>query len=155
MPTIPQLTAADSVAAGDLLAGYIQSNGDARKIAVSVLQAYMQENLTFPTTITQTVTQYSSPAATGFSVILTDAGDNAWLVLSPAAGYATGTLVLPAVTSAVDQQEIIVSTTQAVTTLTIDINAATAIVGAPSALVAGGFFRLRFEGPTRTWYRVG
>ena len=45
--TIPQLSASSSVSAGDLLVAFLQSNGDNRKIAVSVLQAYMQANLTF------------------------------------------------------------------------------------------------------------
>ncbi|MDB4278433.1 hypothetical protein N9917_02385 [Deltaproteobacteria bacterium] len=157
MPTIPQLTATDTVTGSDLIAVWAQSNGDARKAAMSVLLAYMQANLTFTenTGIQKSVTQYSTPTGTGFSVALTDASDNVWLVLTPLAGYAAGTLVLPSVTSAIDQQEVLISSTQAVTALTIDQNGATAVVGAPVALAASGFFRLRYEGPTKTWYRVG
>jgi hypothetical protein len=53
-----------------------------------------------------------------------------------------------------DKQEILVNTTQAITALTINANGAT-IVGAPTTLAAGGFFRLRFDGVLDTWYRVG
>ena len=47
------------------------------------------------------------------------------------------------------------SCTQAVTTLTVSANGATAVNGAPAALTANGFFRLRFDGIFQSWYRIG
>ena len=44
--------------------------------------------------------------------------------------------------------------TQAVTTLTVSGNGAT-VNGAPAALTANGFFRLRFDGVLGGWYRLG
>lgn len=48
MPQINQLSAVDRLAAGDNLPVYDESNGDARKAAMSVLLDYVQENLVFP-----------------------------------------------------------------------------------------------------------
>jgi hypothetical protein len=152
MPTIPQLSATDTVTNGDLVAVFAQNNGDARKAAMSVLLSYMQDNIAFGVALS--VTQYLAPTVSGFTVTLTNSGENAWLVLSPASGFAVGNLVLPQVANAVDQQEIVITSTQAIVTLNIDINGALAIVGEPNSLIAGGFFILRFEGATRTWYRV-
>lgn len=151
MPTINQLSRVDTVAAGDLLPIYSQANGDARAAAISVLAAYVQ---TLLAAVDDKVTQYSAPSATGFTVTITDSDESVWLVLTPVAGYAAGTIKLPAVANCVDKQEILVNCTQAVTALTINGNGAT-VTGAPTTLAANAFFRLRFEGVTHTWYRVG
>lgn len=154
MTTINQLSAVDSVVAGDLVPIFSTSNGDARKAAMSVLQAYMQDNLTFESGISYT-TQYSAPSATGFNIAVTDNGDDIHLILTPVAGYAAGTITLPAVATSLDKQEVLVNCTQAVTTLTVDGNGATAVTGEPSTLAANDFFRLKYDAPTSTWYRVG
>ena len=151
MPTINQLSAVQAVAAGDLLPIYSQANGDARKAAISVIAAYIQSLLT---AVDDKQTQYAAPSATGFTVLITDSALSIWLVLTPVAGYAAGTIKLPLLANCVDKQEILVNTTQAVTTLTIDGNGAT-VTGAPTGLAANAFFRLRFEAVTGTWYRVG
>lgn len=151
MPTINQLTAVDAVQAGDLIPIFSQANGDARKTSLTTLAAFIQ---TLITSTDNKQTQYAAPSATGFSVAVVGTGLSIWLVLTPLAGYAAGTLVLPAVAGVLDKQEILVNTTQAITALTINANGAT-IVGAPTTLAAGGFFRLRFDGVTDTWYRVG
>lgn len=160
MPTINQLTALDSLAAGDLLAVYSQSNGDARKAAISVLLAYMQANITFPDSdsIQEYTTQYSAPSSTGFNITITDGADdntNVHLILTPTAGFAAGTITLPPIAGVVDKQEVLVNCTQAVTTLTVAGNGASAVTGAPTTLAANGFFRMKFDSLTDTWYRIG
>jgi len=156
MTTINQLTATDTVTAGDLVPVYVQSNGDARKAAMSVLLAYMQANLTFPAAgLPQFTTQYAAPSASGFSVAITPGTANIHLILTPTAGFAAGTIVLPTVPGCIDKQEVQVNCTQQVTTLTINANGATAVTGEPTSLGADDFFRLKFDLPTLTWYRVG
>lgn len=160
MPEINQLTAVDSLQAGDNFPVYDQSNGDARKVALSVIQQYMQDNLTFPTFTGMGgfVTQYFAPNATGWSVTITDGDDddeNVHLILTPSAAYAAGTIVLPPPTSVINKQEVLVNCTEQVTALTIDGNGATAVKGAPSALGADSFFRLKYDVILQTWYRVG
>jgi hypothetical protein len=100
------------------------------------------------------VIQYAAPASTGFTVPITDSSASVWLVLTPSATLAAGTITLPAVANCVESQEVLVSSSQIVTALTINTNGAN-IVGAPTTIVVGGFFRLRFEPVLNTWYRVG
>jgi hypothetical protein len=151
MPTINQLSAVSELSAGDLVAIFSTNNGDARKASLSVLASFIQSQIT---AADNKLTQYSAPSATGFTVNVEDGSDSVWLILTPVAGYATGTIKLPAVANAVDKQEVLINCTQLVTSLTVDGNGAT-VTGEPATLVANDFFRLRFDGVTETWYRVG
>ena len=151
MPQINQLAAVDQVQPGDQVPIYSSNNGDARKAPLSLLKVFFQEGIT---AADDKITQYSAPSATGFSVQVNDDSDSVWLVLTPTAGFAAGTLVLPVVANCVDRQEILVNCTQAVTSLALSGNGS-AVTGAPTTLAANGFFRLRFDAITKTWYRVG
>lgn len=156
MPTIDRLTRTDTISAGDVFPVYIQNQGDARGVAVSVVQAYMQESLTFPaaTGMQEYTTQYAAPSATGFNIQII-AGSNIHLILTPTAGFAAGALTLPPVAGLVDKQDIVVNCTQQVNAFTINANGATAVTGEPSALGADSFFRLKYDAGTSTWYRIG
>ena len=149
----------DSISGGDLAVSWVQQSSDYYGVPWSAVLTYMQANLTFTTQgFGAYTTQYSAPSATGFSVTITDGADdntNIHLILTPTAGYAAGTIVLPAVASVVDKQEVLVNCTQQVTTLTVDGNGATAVTGEPASLGADDFFRLKYDLPTKTWYRVG
>jgi hypothetical protein len=154
MTTINQLSAASSVVASDLVPIWQSENGDARKASVSLFATYIQSLLT-PAQGEET--QYYAPAASGFSVTVapSTAGGSVYLLMTPLAGYAAGTVVLPAVASAEDGQEVLVTSTQAITTLTVSGNGATAVNGAPTTLTANSFFRLRYDGVNQSWYRIG
>ena len=160
MPTINQLTRATELGAGDLLPIFATGDGDARAAALSLLQDYLQDNLDFSANGDYT-TQYAAPSATGFNVAITDGSsdgvtqDNVHLILTPLAGYANGTITLPAKANLVDKQEVLVNCTQAVTTLAIGLNGATGAPGAPTTLAANAFFRLKYDAVTSNWYRVG
>lgn len=147
MSQINQLTAVDSVVAGDQIPVWSNNNGGARKAAVSALLAYIQGNIQFPSAFTK---QFAAPSATGFSVDVDDG--EVWLVLTPVAGYAAGTIVLPA--GPADGDEFLCNCTQAVTTLTIDGNGKT-VTGGPTTLAENDSFRLKYESVTGTWYWVG
>lgn len=149
MTTINQLSAADTVQASDQVPIYSSDNGDARKASLSLLRTFFQTGVVSTDDL---VTQYAAPSSTGFSVQILE--QSTWLVLTPTAGFAAGTIVLPARASVVDKQELLVNCTQAVTTLTINGNGAT-VTGAPTTLAANAFFRLRFEAVAGVWYRVG
>lgn len=151
MPQINQLSSVSEVQAGDQIPVYSQNNGDARKASLSLLKQFFQQGIT---AADDKITQYAAPSATGFSVQVNDDSDSVWLILTPTAGFANGELVLPALDKAADRQEILVNCTQSVTTLAIDGNGAT-VTGAPTALTANEFFRLRFDAVLSTWYRVG
>ena len=151
MPTINQLSAVDEVVSSDQVPIYSSENGDARKASMAVLLAFFKGQITAND---DKLTQYAAPSATGFTVTINNDSLSVWLILTPVAGYAAGTLTLPAVANCVDRQEVLVNTTQAVTALTIAGNGAT-VTGAPTTLAANAYFRLRFDAVTKTWYRVG
>lgn len=151
MPTINQLNAVDSLSAADLIPVYSSSNGDARKASMSVIAEYVQSTITVAD---DKVTQYAAPSASAFTVQVNDDNQNVWLVLTPTGAFAAGTVKLPSLANTIDRQEVLVNCTQAVTALTVNGNGAN-VTGAPTTLAANGFFRLRFEAVTDTWYRVG
>ena len=145
MTQIYQLSAADVIASSDLLPVYVMEDGDTRKVTLSTLIEFLEANLSRGTLSTR----YAAPSATGFSI---NAESNTHLILTPVAGYAAGTIVLPA--SPTDRDEFLVNCTQAVTTLTVNGNGKT-VTGAPTTLAANAFFRLKYDGVSSVWYRVG
>lgn len=150
---ISQLNSVDSLSASDLLAVWVAANSDTRKASLSTLLTFLQANLTSPG---DDMTQYAAPNATGFSVSIDPVvdGQNVYLLLTPTGAFAAGTLVLPPVANCVDGQTFLMNTTQAVTALTLNGNGAT-VVGGPTTLAANAFFKLRFDGIFKNWYRVG
>lgn len=149
MTDINQLTTQDQLSLSDLLPIWSGGNSDTRKVSLSAVVALVQAQLTGSGML---MTQYAAPNASGFSVAITPvfSGGSVYLLLTPAAGYAAGTIVLPS--APVDGQEVVVSTTQAVTALTV--NGGT-VNGAPTTLAANGFFHLRYDGVFKAWYRIG
>jgi hypothetical protein len=145
MANINQLSAVSTLQGGDNFAVWDMSNGDSRKVSLTVLFDYINSNLT---TVTPN-TQYASPAATGFSVTVNSG--NVWLILTPVSTYAAGAIVLP--TGATDKDTVTVNCTQIVTSLTVSSGAT--VVGAPTTLAANDFFTMKFDGATSTWYRIG
>ena len=99
------------------------------------------------------ILQYAGPTSTGFTVPITDSSSSVWLVLTPSGTLAAGTITLPAVANCVESQEILVSSSQTVTALTINANGGT-VVGAPTTITSTSPFKLRFEPVLKTWYLV-
>lgn len=151
MPTINQLSAVDTVVSSDQIPIYSSENGDARKASLATLAKYLATQIT---SVDDMITQYFAPSTTGFTATITDGPNSIWLVLTPTAGFAAGTIKLPTISNCVDRQEVLVNTTQAVTALTVNGNGST-VTGAPTTLTAGAYFKLRFDGVTDTWYLVG
>lgn len=150
--SINQLTLLSDPVLADQIAVYSSANGDTRRLSLTALAALILEGATSTDDMT---TQYSAPSASPFTVAVTDSDASIWLVLTPTGTMASGTITLPAVANCVDRQEILVNCTQEVTSLTVAANGATAVTGEPSTLAANGFFRLRYDAATSTWYRVG
>ena len=150
---IQNLTKVTALTAADLVPLFSSTAGVDTAATLSTLTAYLAGT---STTAGGYTTQYSAPAATGFSVTIapTVSGGSVFLLLTPAAGYAAGTVTLPAQSACVDGQEVLVTCTQSVTTLTVSGNGST-VNGALASLSANGFFRLRFDGVFKAWYRVG
>ena len=145
--TINNLTSATALSSADLLPVWPAADQDTRKATVAAVTAVIQAGLTLPGALT---TQYAAPSATGFTVVITAA--DSWLLLTPVAGYAAGTITLPANPTA--RQRVQVNTTQAVTALTVGGNGKT-VTGAPTTLAANAFFTLMFDAVINGWHRVG
>ncbi len=155
MSNINQLSTVETLSGGDLLPVWDTSNGDTRKSSVTVLADYMQDNLDFGVANNFT-TQYSSPL-TGATVAITDGADdntNVHIIITPLATIAALTLTLPLATSCVDGQEILITSTQHVTALTLSLNGASAVRGLPLELVKYGNVVLKYDAPNLLWYNV-
>lgn len=149
MPTINQLPTLTTVSSGDQLPVYTPSNGDARKMSIGSLLTFFQSSFASPTMSVQ----YATPG-TGFNVTVATNSTQAWLLIQPAGTLATGTVTLPLNTSVADGQEVLVTTTQQITSFTLGLNGAAAAFGDPTTLAAEDFFRMRYYGPTNSWYRI-
>jgi len=146
---IERLSLLDTITASTYFAVNV-NNQDYRAAADTVAQYVQSQGASGDGKIIQ----YAGPTSTGFSVTINNSSASVWLVLTPNATMAAGTIVLPDVANCVESQEIIVSSSQTVTALTISLNGALG-VGTPTTISSGGFFTLRFEPILKTWYRVG
>lgn len=145
MPQINQLSQTSQISNGDLMAIFSTDNGDARKVSMSSLKDF------FATSSSGDIVQYSAPSSTGFTTTIQDVDVHVWLILTPTGTMANGTIVLPA--SPIDNQEVLINTTNEVTTLLIN-GGTNNVTGEPSTLLANGFFKLKFNVVNGTWYRV-
>jgi hypothetical protein len=156
--SINNLTQTDDIQNGDSLAIDRRSAGGDRKLPYADLIEALNEDLTFPGSDAKPefVQQRESPPA-GETVTVTDGSDddsNIWLILTPSGTLATLTIKYPAVASVVNLQEILVFTTQAITTLTTDGNGAVDVIGEPTALAANESFKMKFDSQTKIWYNI-
>ena len=149
MSTIQQLNTDTAPSLSDLIPIWSTNNGDSRKISLTTLQSLLVPTVTS----SEKITQYYSPTVTAFSVQVTNSSRSVWLILSPTAVFANGTIILPALANIVDKQEITIFTTQAVTALTVNTNGATAL-GIPSVLAQNGYFTIKFDAVMSIWYRI-
>lgn len=148
MATINQLSAINTLSGSDQVPVYSSQNGDARKASLSTFLDYVEANFASP----QYTTQYASPSVNGFVVTVASTTQPTWLLLTPTGAFATGTIVLPAAASIADGTELLVYSSQDVSALTVSLNGATAVNGAPGFLSAGGSFTLRFDKLSNSWW---
>jgi hypothetical protein len=76
------------------------------------------------------------------------------MLIQPASTLASGTITLPLNTGVPDGTEVLITSTQEITSLTIALNGATAIYGAVSSLGAGTGTAIRYYQPTNSWYNI-
>ncbi len=150
MPTINQLPLLSDPNSGDQIPVYSPNNGDARRMPLSALLTYFQQQFAAPTLATNIYTP-----GTGFNIAApTPVSQQQWILIQPAGTLATGTVTLPLNTSTPDGTEILITTTQQITAFTLALNGAAAAYGDPTTLAAEDFFRMRFYQATNSWYRI-
>lgn len=147
MGNIGSLSAVSEIGAGDSFALWSASNQDTRRAPEAVMRDFIAS--ASPVGQSPLVAQYAAPSATGFAV--TVANGDAWLILTPTAGFAAGTIVLP--TNRTAGQRVQVICTQSVAALTVD-GAGTTVTGAPTTLAANAFFTMAFDAVLAAWFRV-
>lgn len=151
MPKINELQILQDILAGDLVPFYSQSNGDTYTISASNLALAIQSLIAINDDV---VTQYEAPSSTGFSIQVNNDSDSVWIILTPTGTLASGTLVFPTKSKCLHKQEIIVNTTQTITSFSGNGNGAN-LVEFPTTLSANSYFEMKYDIITGTWYRVG
>ena len=111
MPQIYQLSLLSQVSAGDQIPVYSPQNGDSRRLPMSALLSYFQQQFAAPTLATNIYVP-----TTGFSIAApTPVAQQQWILLQPAGTLASGTVVLPLNTATPDGTEVLITTTQQIT----------------------------------------
>jgi hypothetical protein len=150
MPTINQLSGVSQVSGGDLLPVYVSNNGDARKVSITQLLQYFQQVFASPTVAVNLFVPGS-----GFNITVpTPVAEQQWMLLQPAGTLASGTITLPLNTGVPDGTQVLITTTQQITSLTLALNGASAIYGSVTSLAAGTATTLRFYQATNSWYQI-
>lgn len=150
MPQINQLPLLSQVSPGDQLPIYSPNNGDARRLPISSLLTFFQQNFASPTMAVNLYVPVSP-----FAINLpTPVAEQQWALLQPAGTLATGTINLPVNTLTPDGTEILISTTQTITSLSIGLNGAVALYGSILSLSGGSAVRLRYYEATNSWYQI-
>jgi hypothetical protein len=150
MPQINQLSSISQVSGANQIPVYDQNNGDARKMSVSALLQYFQTAFASPTVATNLYVP-----GDGFNITVpTPVSEQQWMIIQPASTLATGTITLPLNTGVPDGTQVLVTSTQDITTFTLALNGASNAFGAPATLAANAFFTMRFYQATNSWYRI-
>lgn len=142
--TVFQLSRVDELNSADVIPAYISADGDTRGIEYGKLFTQLQDDLDDG----RLITRYAAPSATGFSI---NAEANTHLILTPAADYATGTIVMPA--NPEDRDQFMCSCTRDVALLTVNGNGKT-LANPPLSLNPGDSFSMKFDAVMNTWYRL-
>lgn len=146
---ISALSAASSLSSADILP--VVQGGTTKKATVAQMRAGMVPSGGVASlTAVALAPQFVAPT-TGSSTQIAD--NTGSVILAPAGTLAAATLVMPA--NPVDGQELIISCSQIITTLTMSPSGAETILGALTAFTANGFGRWRYRATGTTWYRVG
>jgi hypothetical protein len=150
MPSINQLPLLSPISSGDQLPVYSPNNGDARRTSIGSLLTFFQQSFASPTVAVNLFVPGS-----GFNITVpTPVSQQQWMLLQPAGTLATGTITLPLNTGVPDGTTVLITSTQEITSLTIDLNGASAIFGAVTSLGAGCAAIYRFYQPTNSWYNI-
>lgn len=138
-----------SISSGEQLPVYSPNNGDARRVSIGTLLDYFEQTFASPSL----ATNFYTPG-TGFNIAVPTPVSQQWILIQPAGTLATGTVTLPLNTQTPDGTEILITTTQQITTFTLAANGAANVYGEPTTLSAEDFFRMRYVQSTNSWYRI-
>lgn len=147
-----RLNITDKINDCDSVVIWSANNQDYRGVPVDLLIEKIQESIKKvdypPINI-----QHFNPNA-DFTLDIENHKVGTYLILNPSVSITTGSIKLPERYSVNDGQVLLVACSQQVNNFSIDGNNAL-VIGAPNALAANGFFKLKYDKLSNTWYRVG
>ena len=155
MPTINQLNSAMSAQLSDSIPVFVSGSQTTRRITVSQLLELIATQQ--PANQSTVSTQYAAPGANGFLVKILQpisGGPDVHMIINPLTDYAAGTIQLPLFNTAFDGQKVIVTTTKAIASATIDLNGALAGFGLPTTLGANDSFTVAYDSPSASWFMI-
>lgn len=155
MPTINQLNTAMSVQLSDSVPVFISGSQTTRRVTVAQFLELFASNQT--ATVQETSNQYASPGANNFIVDVYQPNigpSDVHLILTPLTAFALGTVNMPPAATAIDGQQVTITTTQAVTGFTIGTNGALALFGAPTTMAANDSVTMAFDSFSSSWFMV-
>lgn len=148
-----RLNITDRIGPCDSVVVWSANNQDFRGVPVDLLVEKIKENLPQHVEYPRMHIQHFNPT-TDFTLDIENSEVGTYLILNPTLGLNTGLVKLPERYSVQDAQELAVACSQQITSFSIDGNGAL-VVGAPNTLAASGFFKLKYDKLSNTWYRVG
>ncbi|MEA1231096.1 transcriptional regulator [Acinetobacter sp. IRS14] len=149
-----RLNSTDKIESGDQFVLYKANCSDFRGLPQDLLLDWIKENQPEPPESgTSPIVQHFNPYS-NFILNVENHPEGTYLLLNPSSGIENGTIKLPVYAEVSDKQMIIFTCSQQITNFTVDGNGA-AVVGAPNAIHATGFFSLQFDKLSGTWYRRG
>lgn len=148
-----RLNITDRIGPNDSVVLWSANNQDFRGVPVDLLVEKIKEGFPQYADYPKLHIQYFNPT-TNFTLDIENSEVGTYLILNPTSGLSTGSIKLPERYSIQDAQELVVTCSQQITNFTIDGNGAL-VVGALNAMAASGFFKLKYDKLSNTWYRVG
>lgn len=151
--TIDRLSSTRDLDGDDQFAVYQARNASTRKVSLETMALRVAEMIVGETD----ETQYNLAVPGGaFSLAVMPAaqGGSVWAQLTLTAPVSAATITLPAEQDRREGQEVLVTVTNSVASLTVAGNGVP-VNGAPASLGVNGFFRLRFDSASNAWFRVG
>lgn len=147
-----RLNITDKIGDSDSVVIWSANNQDYRGVPVDLLIEKIQESIKkvdYP----PIHIQHFNPNA-DFTLDIENHEVGTYLILNPSTSITTGSIKLPERYSVNDGQVLLVACAQQVNNFSADGNNAL-VIGAPNALAASGFFKLKYDKLSNTWYRVG
>lgn len=145
-----RLSITDRIGPNDSVVLWSANNQDFRGVPIELLIERIQENKLDQPPIQ---IQHFNPNA-DFTLNIENHEVGTYLILNPSVSIAAGSIKLPERYDVTDGQVLLVACAQQVNSFSIDGNNAL-VIGAPNALAANGFFKLKYDKLSNTWYRVG
>lgn len=145
-----RLSNTDRIGPCDSVVIWSGDNGDFRGVPLDVLKEAIKPEQGNQSSL---LVQHFNPNA-NFTLNIDNHEVGTYLVLNPSTSITTGSIKLPERYEVTEGQVVLVACSQQVTNFSVDGNNAL-VIGAPNALAANGFFKLKYDKLSNTWYRVG